>query len=39
MGRSFVIVNANPITYRGRNTRQYGAVVATDAVLGYAPLN
>ena len=28
--------NANPITYRGRNGRQYVAVVATDSVLVYA---
>ena len=28
--------NANPITYRGRNGRQYVAVVATDSVLAYA---
>jgi len=31
--------NANPITYRGRNGRQYVAVVATDSVLAYALLN
>ena len=28
--------NADPITYRGRNGRQYVAVVATDSVLAYA---
>jgi glucose dehydrogenase len=28
--------NADPITYRGRNGRQYVAVVATDTVLAYA---
>jgi len=28
--------NADPITYRGRNGRQYVAVVATDSVMAYA---
>ena len=28
--------NADPITYRGKNGRQYVAVVATDSVLAYA---
>jgi len=28
--------NADPITYRGRNGRQYVAIVATDSVLAYA---
>jgi quinoprotein glucose dehydrogenase len=28
--------NANPITYRGRNGKQYVAVVATDTVMVYA---
>jgi quinoprotein glucose dehydrogenase len=28
--------NANPLTYQGRNGRQYVAVVATDTVMVYA---
>jgi quinoprotein glucose dehydrogenase len=28
--------NSNPITYRGRNGRQYVAVVSTDTLTAYA---
>ena len=28
--------NADPITYRGRNGKQYVAIVATDSILAYA---
>jgi quinoprotein glucose dehydrogenase len=29
-------VNANPMTYRGRNGKQYVAVVATDSLVAFA---
>ena len=29
-------VNANPMTYRGRNGKQYVAVVATDSLVVFA---
>jgi quinoprotein glucose dehydrogenase len=29
-------INANPITYQGRDGKQYVAVVATDAVIAFA---
>ncbi len=29
-------VNANPMTYRGKNGKQYVAVVATDTLVAYA---
>jgi len=30
------VANANPMTYRGRNGKQYVAVVATDQVVAFA---
>jgi quinoprotein glucose dehydrogenase len=35
-GRTEAAVNANPITFRGRNGRQYVAAIATDQLIAFA---